>query len=351
MDDQLKSFLNEKAEYLEKERIKAVKKNYFYKIVKPLSKILKAVIIILLVINIIIPVLVPITIALGVIYFLFYFINDPKEVFEATLKEDILPKIFSYINTTYKYSSFGYNKKTLADSEIISKGFFANTVIIEGEDYVKGQIDNIDVEFVEIKFYRNETNYTKTAGGCLLSLILLPVEVFKNIFHGDTQSDDIFPGVVQDTNVFFSGLFMHADFHKDFSGKVVMLPKKNDRKIDQLYEILDPKNLTKINIENPHINDNYNIYTSDIQTGYYVLSQNLIDRIRIISEKENALPIVSFINGKMYFIIPWNKNFFRFNLNTKIENESFFLPYINEINYFEKIVKELNLDTRIWTKV
>lgn len=46
MDDQLKSFLNEKAEYLEKERIKAVKKNYFYKIVKPLSKILKVVIII-----------------------------------------------------------------------------------------------------------------------------------------------------------------------------------------------------------------------------------------------------------------------------------------------------------------
>jgi len=53
----------------------------------------------------------------------------------------------------------------------------------------------------------------------------------------------------------------------------------------------------------------------------------------------------------MYFIIPWNKNFFKVNLFQKIEDENYFLTYIQEINEFEKIVKDLNLDTRIWSKV
>lgn len=350
MDNQLMSFLNEKASYLEKERLKAIKINYLYKIAKPLRNILKVVLIILAVINLIIPIVLPLTIVLGIIFLLLLLFNDPKEVFEAKLKDNILPEIFKSINKTLTYNPYGYNEQTLIDSEILSKGFFLNTIEILGEDYVKGQIDNIDVEFFEIRFFEKVTNYTKTAGGCLLSLILIPIEIFKNIFDGDTQSDDVIVGIVRDTKIFFSGFFMFADFNKDFTGKIMMIPKNKDRKIDNFNEI-QSENLTTITTENPYINDNFNIYTSDLQLGYYVLSQNLIDKIQIIAEKENALPIISFINGKMYFVIPWNKNFFKFNLNTKIDNGNFFLPYIDEINSFEKIIKDLSLNTRIWSKV
>ena len=350
MDNELMSFLNEKAFYLEKERLKAVKLNYLYKIAKPLRNLLKVVLIILMVINLIIPIVLPVTIAVVIIFILLFLFNDPKEVFAAKLKDDILPEIFKSINKTLTYNPYGYNHQTLIDSEILSKGFFSGTTEIIGEDYVKGQIDNIDVEFFEIRFFEKVTNYTKTAGGCLLSLILIPVEIFKNIFDGDTQSDDVLVGIVRDTKTFFSGFFMFADFHKDFTGKILMIPKNKDRMIDNFNEN-QSKNLTTVNTENPYINSNFNIYSSDLQLAYYVLSQNLIDRIQIIAEKENALPIISFINGKMYFVIPWNKDFFKFSLNKKIDNGNFFLPYIDEINSFEKIIKDLNLNIRIWSKV
>jgi hypothetical protein len=350
MDNELMTFLNEKAQYIENERLKAVKKNYFYRFVKPLCNLLIVVLTILVVINIILPIFLPLTIVLGIIFIALLFVDDPKDVFESKVKEEILPTVCSSINSTYKYYPYSYNKKTLLDSEILSKGYFANTIAIQGEDHLKGQIENIDVEFFEINFFKKVTNYTKTAGGCLLSLVLIPIVIFKSIFHNNMQTNDILFGVIKDTKLFFSGFFMHADFHKDFQGKVLMIPKNKDSRTDQIYEIFEPKTLTKMNIENPYINDNYNIYTSNIQTGYYVLSQNLIDRIHAISDRENTFPIISFINGKMYFAIPWNKNFLSFNINTKIENGSFFLPYIDEINSFEKIVKDLNLNTRIWTK-
>lgn len=351
IDEKLRTFLKERAFYLEKQRIKAIRYNHLFKIVKPLRKILKFVLITLVIINLIIPILIPLTVIVGIIYFLLWFVNDPKEVFESTLKEDVLPSLFKHINETYNYSAYGYNQNSLQNSEILSKGYFINTVEIEGEDYVSGKIENIEVEFFEIKFYKEKINYVKTARGCLLALVLLPVFIIISFFDDDNQLDEIFDGPVKDTNVFFSGFFMLADFHKEFNGKIMMIPKNKDRIKDKFNELLEPKNLTKLTVENAYINDNYNIYASNIQTGFYVLSQNLIDKIHTLAEKENTLPIISFINGKMYFIIPWNKNFFKVNLLQKIEDENYFLTYIQEINEFEKIVKDLNLDTRIWSKV
>lgn len=350
MDEQLVSFLNERAVYLEKERIKGVRLNYLYRIVKLLKPLLKGLFIVLLVLNVILPFLLLATIGVGILFLLCLAVNNPREVFEDKLKRDVLPTIFKSVNETFGYHAYGYNGKTLQDSGFLNKGFFSDTIKIEGEDYVKGQVENIDVEFFEIKFYKEVINYGKTAGGCLLSLLLVPVAIFKSIFDNDGQSDEIPVGVIKDVNVFFSGFFMFADFHKEFDGKVLMIPKKNERIRDRLNEILKANTLREIEVENPYINENYNIYASDIQTGYYVLSQHLIDRIHTLSEKEKALPIISFINGKMYFVIPWHKNFFNVDLSAKINDGSYFLPYISEIGHFEKMVKDLNLNTRIWSK-
>jgi len=351
MNEELRSYLDQSAAQLERERQQAVKKNRFYRISIPLRKVVIVLLIVSCAINIILPFFIISTIALGALAFwLHYWLEDPSEVFEAKLKEEILPQVMKAVNPTYEYAPNRYNRNTLIESGFMSKGFFSNTVRIEGEDYVKGRIHNVDVEFFEIRFFKTVTNYGKTAGGCILSLILSPIIIIKSIFSGNGDTELPFLGVVKDINNFFSGFFMHADFHKDFRGKVLMMPKENDRMTDRLHEISKPEHLMELTVENPYINEKYNIYTSDAQTGYYVLSPNLIERIEMISRKENALPILSFINGKMYFVIPWQKNFFRVNLNIPIDGAQFFIPFIEEINFFEKIVTDLNLDTRIWSK-
>ena len=98
MNDDLRSFLNEQAVFLEKKRIKAVRLNYLFRIIKPLRTLLKGVFFTLLIINFIVPVLIPAVIITGIALFLLSIINDPKKVFESKLKKHVLPTIFKHIN-------------------------------------------------------------------------------------------------------------------------------------------------------------------------------------------------------------------------------------------------------------
>jgi hypothetical protein len=348
--EDLKIYLKEQTVSLEKQRKKYVRYNHGYKIVSLLKALTSAAAVVLLIINFVLPFLLPALIIVVVAFFLLSAVKDPKQIFHAKLKKEILPTIFKKVNPTFEYQPYGYNHNTLKNSEFLNKGFFANSLDIFGEDYVTGRVENIEVEFFEITFRKEVTNYVKTAGGCLLGIVLLPILLVRGIFSGDDDLELPFD-VVKEIKIFLSGFFMKADFNKDFTGKVLMMPKSQDGIKDKMYEMFKPKNLELITVENPYINDNYNIYTSDNQLGYYVLSQSLIDRIQQIAQKESALPTISFINGVMYFLIPWDKNLFTSDIFKPIESENYFLPYLEEIDIFEKTVKDLSLDKRIWSKV
>ncbi len=352
MTEDLKEYLNEQAAYLEKQRIKGVRLNLVYKVMTFLKAIAQVATIVLGLINVVFPLLIPALIITLVVWILLSLMKNPRVVFEQKLKNAVLPTVFEKVNPTFKYAPHGYGEQALKGSEFLNKGFFANTIDIRGEDHVTGRIENIEVEFFEVTFIKEVVNYGKTAAGCLLGIVLLPIIIIRGLFDGDGNEDDDLPfDVVRDVKVFLSGFFMKADFHKDFKGKVLMIPKSQDGIRDKMYEMFKPKSLDLMTIENPYINDRYNIYTSDNQLGYYVLSQTLIDRIHEIADKEKALPTISFINGVMYFLIPWDKNLFSVNLKIPIKDASYFLPYLVEVDSFKKIVKDLNLDTRIWSKV
>lgn len=351
MTEDLKEFLNEQATHLDKQRKKGVRLNIVYKVVVILRVLAKVVTIGLGIINFIFPLLIPALIISGVVWLLLSIMKNPQIVFENKLKNAVLPTIFRKVNPTFDYSPYGYNGETLQNSEFLNKGFFANTIDILGEDYVKGKVLNIDVEYFEVTFKKEIVNYGKTAAGCLFGLVMLPIIIVRTLLDGDNDEIDLPFDIVKDTVIFLSGFFMKADFNKKFEGKVLMIPKSQDGIRDKMYEMFRPQNLNLIAIENTYINDRYNIYTSDNQLGYYVLSQTLIDRIHAIAEKENALPTISFINGIIYFLIPWEQNLFSVDLKTPIKDASYFLPYLEEVASFEKIVKDLSLDTRIWSKV
>ena len=351
MDQNLEALLSEKAVKLERRRKTAIALNYGYRIIRPLASLFNFASIVLLFINVVAPILLPALLVVGAIGILLSIVPDPKEAFSNKVKRDVLPEIFKHVNPSLEYSPSTYNEVVLHESELLSKGFFRDTLKTQGRNHVIGQVGGIDVEFFEIQFYKETVDYLKTAGGCLFNIIAIPVELFKNIFLGDSSADDVFMGIEYDTKLYYSGFFMYADFHKDFKGKVLMIPKQNDRIQDRVNELLEPKNLQKITVENPIIDEYYNIYSSNQQLGYYVLSQNLIDRVHSMAENARAMPIISLIDGKMYFMIPWYKRFFTIDARNSINGSDYFKPYIEEIRSFEKIVQSLNLDTRIWSKV
>lgn len=353
------NWLQEKAVSLEKSRKSFNRKNTTYKGLRTTTKILKLVSFVASVVAAILMIFLPpvgfgIAVAVVALYFLITKMESaksPQQQFVKKLKHEIIPQIFEKVNPKLTYLPEGFNKVAVEQSGILNQIFFAKTIDIYGEDHAKGKIDNVEIEFFELKFFKNEVNYGKSGLGCLANIFLIPAQFIGQLMNGESYGVyDLADMRVVDANVFYSGMFLYADFHKKFTGEVLMIPKQQERLEDKLFKLLVPNHLQKIMIENSTIQANYNTYASEEQLGYYVLSTNLIDRVEQLSAAENALPILSFKNGKLYMMIPWSKDYFSADLKQPIEGSAYFNGFFEQVESFEKIVKHLNLDTRIWSK-
>lgn len=353
---QHRDWLKEKAIALEKSRKSLQLKNTGYKILKTTTKVLKLICFIASVVAVILTIFMPpigFAIAAGafVLYLLIGYlegIKSPQTLFINKLKNEVIPQIFEKVNPQLNYKPKGFNKLALEKSSLLNQNYFANTIDIVGEDYVTGNVDGVDVEFFELKFFKNKVSYGKSGLGCLANIFLIPAQLIGGFLEGDNQPVvDLADMRVVDANIFHSGLFMYADFHKHFNGEVLMIPKKQERIEDK---ILAPNHLQKIEVENSIIRKNYNIYASQEQLGFYVLSISLVDRIQELSTQENVLPMISFRDGKMFMMIPWSKDYFSADIKQPIEGATYFENFFEQVESFKSIIKSLNLETRIWTK-
>ncbi|PPK93319.1 uncharacterized protein DUF3137 [Nonlabens xylanidelens] len=353
MRSELIELLRQNSIQLEKKRrkLKPLALLYGFTVV-PIRFLLKVAAVLIVIIGLFFPPIVLWLFLIGAIYIGLIFIPNPKEIYHDYIKEGILPEIFKAVNSNYKYEPFGYNQEDLHSSGFFNKTFFRNNVRITGEDRVKGVIENVEVDFNEISFFREDINWPKSIGVFLLIIFLLPVIIFRLI---TSEGGDINAGCggslfVRDTIQYYRGLFLCADFNKNFEGNVIMMPKSIESKWDRFTDSVFGSSFSKIQIENQLINSKYSIYTTNLQTGFYVLSPNLIEAIAQIIETEKVLPMISFNSGKIYMSIPWNRDYFSVNINKSVEGVEYFTNYIDDIQSFEKIIKHLKLNVKIWSK-
>lgn len=220
---------------------------------------------------------------------------------------------------------------------------------------VKVVIHEVKVSFNEVKFYSYPINWLKTIGRILLIIILLPIIIYLAIMNSEGDDGGSDDGgstfFVRDENNFYKGLFLHAEFNKDFKGKVVFIPKSLTGFRDKFSQYTDNSNLSPIRFENALIDEKYTVHASNEQLAYYLLSPAFIEGIFEIYSNEKVLPLVTFRDGEMFMTIPWDKDYFNVRLKDKVTGPEYFTKYINEIKSFQKIVEHMNLDRRIWGKV
>lgn len=345
MTQEFQTFLEENARSLEKKRkrLSASQGLYNY-IVKPLQFITSMVFFFFLITGLIFPINWLGTIISFVVALILSNIRQPKYIYREYIKSELLPKIFEYVNLNYSYYGYGYNAEILKSSGIFNSSFFSKSYRITGEDFVSGSIDGVDLVFNEISFYKEQVNVLKTSGGCLLSIILFPIAVLKGV------EGIPFFGLIKDEVKYYKGMFMSADFHKNFHGEVMMIPNNLKSLTDRLSDLIFGKNYTKINLENAVIKDNYTVYGTNVQETFYILSPKIIDAIHEIFLREKVTPVISFRGGKMFMTLPWNRDYFSTDLRVKVRGVEYFTQYIKEIESFEKMMRHFNLNTRIWTK-
>ena len=154
----------------------------------------------------------------------------------------------------------------------------------------------------------------------------------------------------------FKGLFVIADFNKNFNGTTYVVPEGLSGSLGSLGRGLQSLGGTLsgrgalVQLEDPNFERAFVVYSSDQTEARYILSSALMSRLMKLKQNFNSNVSVAFIGGSLYLMIPKQDNWFEPpDLNTPLTFESVETT-LRQLQMATGIVEELDLNTRIWSK-
>ncbi|MFA1822109.1 DUF3137 domain-containing protein [Virgibacillus oceani] len=350
--------LKDKVEELEKERLKAMEivKKQAMKLILP---VIGLILIYFLLSDLTFYAFV--AVALYGAYLFKEVINKRKEL-SKKIKDEIVTDLVHFLNENFTYEP----RKYLARKQFVRSNIFKNNPDrYSGDDLITGFVgsDKKDVKDMD-------SNPTKT------DLSFSEVHAQKVERYKDKNGR-----AKERVHTIFQGLFFIADYNKDFDGLTIVVPKQ--KKINLLPSIFDSNSknkLEEVELEDLDFMDKFTVRTTDQITARYILTPNFMNRLIEFTTREpekidqqnqpksikeafqmglsgnnsseayfETAPYFSFLNGKMYFMLPTKKKHFEFNLLLPL-NKHLIKGYFSDINIALELVDELNLNLRIWNK-
>ena len=268
-----------------------------------------------------------------------------KKNIGKVVKEEVLPQLFKKVNASFEYDPYGgLSKEKVQRSQIFRTGSVWNTYDYSTSEYLKGEIDKVVIECSRIHFTKKVVDVSKTVYGCFVGVIAL---FTGNLDHdGDGAIDgDV---VANKEKSIFNGLVYQVDFNKSFSGKVQLFPKK----LLEVYERPSSKSgMKEVTIDYLFLSEYYKIMSTNDQLAFYILSPSIMAALEDLIRSLKILPAISFDKGEMTMVFPDLKSFFVFSNKVPIKELTYFNVYLQEMQFFEKMVHHFRLEQRIWSKV
>src|SRR5690625_1689921 len=354
--------LKQKVEVLEEERLKTMDlaKKQAMKLILP---------VILLVLIYFILSEIAFYVFLGIALYATYLFRDvvkKRKELSKKVKDEIVTDLVHFLNENFTYEP----RKYLARKQFVRSNIFKhNPDRSSGDDLIKGFVGckKEDVEKVDGNPAKTDLSFSEVHAQ--------KVERYKDK-NGKTK---------ERVNTIFQGLFFIADYNKDFDGLTIVVPKQRKRNLlPSLFDSKSENKLEEVELENIDFMDKFTVRTTDQITARYILTPNFMNRLmefttrepetadqqeqteqpKSIKEafqlgldtansKENnyfeTAPYFSFLNGRMYFMLPTRKKHFEFNMLLPL-NKNLIKGYFSDINIALELVDELNLNLRIWNK-
>ncbi len=254
--------------------------------------------------------------------FLVYFIyqtSKQKKKYRETFKSNVVAELVSLINPEWQYmADYCMSQESYQQSGLFPHHYDRYT----GDDFVTGKVDKTDFQFSELHTqYKRVTHDSKG----------------RRHEHWET---------------IFKGLFMHADFNKDFSGTTYVLPDTAERLLGRFGQSLQ-KFSTRgklVKLENPEFEKRFVVYGSDQVEARYILTPAIMESMINLSNRFGGDIYFSFVGSRVYFANSisealFEPNIFRSGVNFRDIKEMYDL-----FGMITSLIQELNLNTRIWTK-
>jgi hypothetical protein len=254
--------------------------------------------------------------------FLFYFIYQTvkqKKQYRETFKSGVVAEVVKLFNPDWQYLF----DQCMSQESYQQSGLFPHHYDrYNGDDFVTGRIEKTDFQFSELHTQYKQVTYSS---------------------KGQRQEHWI---------TIFRGLFMHADFNKNFSGTTYVLPDTAEKLLGSFGQSLQKLSSRGqlVKLENPEFEKRFVVYSSDQVESRYILTPTVMESIVNISNRFEGDVYFSFVGSRIFYANSINKALFEPNIFRSGVN---FYDVKEMYDLFEMItvlVQELNLNTRIWTK-
>jgi hypothetical protein len=219
-------------------------------------------------------------------------------------------------------SNLLYNPDFMISQHLFERSQLFNHKVdrYNGNDYVKGSIDGVPLEFSDV--------------------------------HAEYQTKDS-KGRTQ-WHTLFRGLFLVAEFNKYFKSKTVILPDQAEKNFGTLIGgWLQSINFSRddlIRLDDPEFEKAFVVYGNDPIEVRYILSHSMMKRILEFQKKITHPLFVSFVHNHIHIGIGTKKDLFEPAVFTSLLDFKQAMEYINTLRYTIGLVEELKLNEKLWSK-
>lgn len=233
-------------------------------------------------------------------------------------KERIITPMISSIDSDLLYNpNFMVSQHLFERSELFKHSIDRYS----GNDYVKGSIDDVPLEFSDL--------------------------------HAEYQTRDS-KGRTQ-WHTLFKGLFLVAAFNKNFKSKTVVLPDLAEKAFgDLIGGWLQSMNLSRdkvIQLDNPEFEKQFVVYGNDPIEARYILTHSMMERIFNFQKKISYPLCISFVQNHIHVAINTGKDLFEPSVFTSLLEYKQAMEYVNTLHYTIGLIEELRLSEKLWSKI
>ena len=232
-------------------------------------------------------------------------------------KEKIIKPLINALDERLTYTaSLHVPQRTFERSQL-----FTQTIDrMSGNDFVRGKIDSIDIQFSDI---HAEERHKDSKGNTSWSTI-------------------------------FQGLFIVSEFNKTFHAKTIILPDTAQSTFGDLVGgWLQSKNMSRdelVKMDNIEFEKKFVVYSTDQVEARYILSHTLMEKLLLFSKKSKHPLHISFVGKFIHMAIEYNKDLFEPSIFHSLLEYKIAMEYVKTLHLAIGIVEELKLNQKLWSK-
>ena len=148
----------------------------------------------------------------------------------------------------------------------------------------------------------------------------------------------------------FKGIYMIADFHKEFSARVEIVPDIAEAGFGWIGRKLQGFGGDLVRLESPEFEKAFKVTSSDALAARYLLTPDMQERFLTLRRNWSPGIRAVLVNSLLHLAIPKTDDWFEPSLDTPADDLAALHTFLFRMTALIGITETLDLNTRIWSK-